>query len=76
MTNAAKNLLDDVLKLESAERAEFAHALLVSLDGQADPELEQYWADEIRRRLQQIDNGDVQLLNGDDVKSRLLAKYK
>jgi putative addiction module component (TIGR02574 family) len=59
MTNRAAQLLDEVLKLPEAERAEIAAVVLASLSG-SDPtdeqkaELETAWQTEIKRRLEQF----------------------
>jgi putative addiction module component (TIGR02574 family) len=58
-------------QLSDAERAELALSLIASLDGPADPDVEEAWRLEIERRLGQIDHGEVQPIPGDEVFSRL-----
>lgn len=59
MTSTAKKLLEDALRLPDRNRAELATSLSESLDPEADPDAEAAWSAEIRRRLQDHDNGSV-----------------
>ena len=55
------------LSLAPQERSELAHQLLLSLDpGDDDGNVEQAWADEIRRRLQAIRSGHATLYDWDE----------
>ena len=60
--------------LSEAQRAELALALLESLDGPADPDVDQAWADEIERRVGEIERGEVELIPGDEVFAKLRRK--
>ena len=68
-------LKQDASRLSDEERAELALALIESLDGPADPEVEEAWRVEIERRLGQIDRGGVQLISGDEVFARLRRRF-
>jgi len=46
-------------QLSNTERADLALSLIESLDGPADPEVEEAWRLEIERRIGQIDRGEV-----------------
>ncbi len=52
MTERAKQLLDDVLRLSLPERAELAAELLASMDGEPEADVEAAWAAEIERRAE------------------------
>ncbi len=67
MTTQADDILQTALSLAPAERAEIAASLIASLDPQASEEIDAAWADEIKRRIDQIDRGEVQLVPADDV---------
>jgi len=71
MTKATQAVLADALRLRPTERAELATELLASLDGPADADAESTWAVEIRRRIEAIDAGTVELEPWDDVKRRI-----
>jgi hypothetical protein len=44
-----------------------AREVIESLDGPADPDVEEAWRAEIERRIGQIDRGEVQLIPADEV---------
>jgi putative addiction module component (TIGR02574 family) len=64
-------LLQQALTLDEKSRAAIAGALIESLDPQADPGAEAAWDREIDRRLQQIDEGSVDLTPWSAVRKRL-----
>ncbi|MFQ5768856.1 MAG: addiction module protein [Acidobacteriota bacterium] len=49
----------EALRLDTEARAAIAEEILASLDGPADPDAEMAWAEEIRRRVQAIESGEV-----------------
>jgi putative addiction module component (TIGR02574 family) len=71
MSEMLAELMRKASELSEAERAELALSLLESLDGPADPDVEEAWRLEIERRIGQIDRGEVQLIPGDEVFARL-----
>jgi putative addiction module component (TIGR02574 family) len=71
MTKAAKAVLADALRLDADSRAEVVAELLASLDGPADPGVEAAWADEVERRVAEIDAGTATLEPWEDVKRRI-----
>lgn len=60
MTQAAKKVLDEALRLPEAERMRVVEGLLAELDGEADADADAAWAAEIERRGAQIERGEVQ----------------
>jgi putative addiction module component (TIGR02574 family) len=71
MADTLFELKQKAAQLSDAERAELALALIESLDGPGDPDVEEAWRLEIERRIGQIDRGEVQLVPGDEVFARL-----
>lgn len=71
MSPLAKELLEQALTLDEAERATLAGALIESLHGPADPGVEEAWNQEIQRRVEELDAGVVQTTRWSEVKSRL-----
>jgi len=55
------------LKLDKKRRAELAKRLIMSLDEQADTDIEQEWIDEVARRKKEIKSGKVSPLSGEEV---------
>ena len=62
------------LALPETERARLAHELLVSLDDGEDPGAAAAWAEEIERRMQQIDDGTAVLEDWDTVRARISSR--
>lgn len=58
MTAKARAILTEALELGAEERTDIAVELLASLDGEADADAEQAWAEEIAARAERARNGD------------------
>lgn len=65
-----ETLRNAAMTLSEQERAALAKDLMASLDGHADEGVAEAWDREIRRRIQQIDSGEVELLDAKEVLSR------
>jgi putative addiction module component (TIGR02574 family) len=63
------------MHLEPSTRALIAETLLDSLDFEEDFEISQAWRDEIQRRCEQIDRGEVELMDSDTVVAELRKKH-
>lgn len=69
--NKTQAILEQALKLPSAERAQIAEHLIASLDEGPDVDVEQAWQEEVQRRIQQIDRGEVQTIPWEEVRRQL-----
>lgn len=70
-------LISDLLALSAKRRAKIAGILLRSLDDEQDvdpEEVEDAWAKEITRRVEEIRTGKVKLIPGDAFMRNLRAK--
>ena len=67
----AKEILEEAMHLEPSSRAFIAETLLESLDFEEDVEISPAWWDEIQRRCEQIDRGEVELIDSDTVMAEL-----
>lgn len=67
MNTQTEQILRSALALPESERAEIAASLIDSLELQRDEDADEVWAEEIRRRLESIDKGEVKLIPWDDV---------
>lgn len=76
MSNSAETVLDSALKLSSEDRARLAAELIASLDGSPDAGVEAAWDSEIERRIEQADQGTVQLLDWTAVKADVAEALK
>src|SRR5437870_13861838 len=59
MTQEAQELLQKALALPENERAELAGNLISSLDAIVDPEVDAAWQQEVVRRLDEVQSGEV-----------------
>jgi putative addiction module component (TIGR02574 family) len=63
MAKDAAELLMDALSLPMEARVALIDSLLESLDTEVDEDAEVRWRDEIVRRLQEIDSGNVKVVS-------------
>jgi putative addiction module component (TIGR02574 family) len=66
----AGELLKHALTLSHEERAELASNLIDSLDPTIDPNAEQAWQEEIARRLEDVETGNVKTLPWEEVRRK------
>ena len=76
MSNLLAELKGKAAQLPEAERAELALALIESLDGPADVDVEEAWRVEIEHRVAQVERGEVELMPGDEVFERLRRRLR
>lgn len=67
---------NEALHLPKEERVRLIKRLVLSLDSPPEEELKADWLLEARRRAEELDNGSVQEVSGEDVlrKARTLTK--
>lgn len=71
-----EEVLSAALSLSPGERAMLADHLLSTLDGPNQKEIEKAWAEEAKRRMREIDEGKVELIDGELGMERLRARLK
>lgn len=74
VTEKAEQVLVEALRLRVRARADIAGKLLDSLDGRAERGVEEAWADEIERRIRDVDSGRVKLVPWSEVRRELRKK--
>jgi putative addiction module component (TIGR02574 family) len=62
MTQAAQQLLTEALRLPTEDRGELIASLIDSLETESDADADAAWSDEIARRLREIDEGRVEMI--------------
>jgi putative addiction module component (TIGR02574 family) len=72
MSTDVAELFVQASTLSENERATLAGLLIESLETERDTDVEEAWADEIQRRIADLDSGAVQTVSWDSVKSKLL----
>jgi putative addiction module component (TIGR02574 family) len=76
MERDAAEVLQDALALPTEARAALIDSLIGSVDHAIDDCAEDACREEIHRRLQQIDNGAVQLIAWDEARRRLRTQLE
>ena len=74
MPMTTTDLRDAALSLSLDERARLARELLQSLDGDADADADAAWARTVERRVEEVRDGSVELIDGDEVHSTIRAR--
>jgi putative addiction module component (TIGR02574 family) len=75
MTHEVSEILKKALALPPEARAALAGSLLESLDEHSSNQgVEAAWSEEIKRRIEEIDSGKVQLIPYEEVRRRLMAR--
>ena len=74
MSENFDEILSAALFLPPDARAMLAEHLLDSLNGEDQKRIDALWADEIERRIREIDEGKVTLIPGDQVMDRLRSR--
>ena len=69
-----EEILRAALLLSPSERAMLADHLLASLDAPNQKEIDEAWAEEAERRMQEIRDGKVQTIDGEQVMQELRAR--
>jgi len=75
-TEALERIRTEVLELTRAECAELAHDLIVSLDEPEEGGVEDAWDREILHRISLIDTGQAKLLDREEFRQKMRARYK
>ena len=73
MSSAAAKLLEEALKLPVEARAALAGSLLDSLDDTIDQDVEEAWALEIARRLEEVQSGKVRAVPWAEARKRIVG---
>ena len=72
MSGKGQRLLEEALALPPNERADLAANLLDSLDEGEDEGVEEAWAQEIGRRVEEVESGRVKPIPWSEARERLL----
>jgi putative addiction module component (TIGR02574 family) len=69
-------LLAEVLRLPRQERARLAQELLSSLEEPDDEEVAAAWANELERRSREVDEGKVETVEWETVRTEMLKEVE
>ncbi len=73
---ATDKLLEEALLLPADERASLVEKLLQSLNLPTEAEVNRLWVEEAERRVSQIEAGEVEVIPGEQVFTKIRAKYQ
>ena len=76
MLDSFEEILSAALSLPPDERAMLADLLLVSLDAPNQKQIDAAWTEEIERRIREIDEGKVEMIDGELVMQKLRSRFK
>ncbi|HEX7828086.1 MAG TPA: addiction module protein [Thermoanaerobaculia bacterium] len=73
MARDLKELIREAVELPESDRATLAGVMLESLDPQPTPAVKAAWSREIERRVREVDNGTVELVDWEEVRAELFS---
>lgn len=77
MTREVSEVLAKAMQLSPHERGLLIDRLVESLDDEpADPDAEEAWAQEIKRRVDDVRSGKVKLIPGEEVMQEMAARLR
>jgi putative addiction module component (TIGR02574 family) len=71
MTQAVAQILEEVEQLSASERAELADRIVESLAHETLPDIAAAQISEVRRRIAQVELGEVAIIPGDEALARV-----
>jgi len=74
MNAKLRELYEAATELPAPDRAELAGMLLETLDGEPDAGVEAAWAEEVERRVRQVDAGEVEMIPWEQVRAELFGR--
>lgn len=75
MTAMTNRVVEEALSLPADMRLNLVDKLITSLNLPIDEDINRLWAEEAERRISQIEAGEVRLVPGEEVFSKIRAKY-
>jgi hypothetical protein len=73
MARDLKELIREAAEMPETDRATLAGVMLESLDPHPTPQIAAAWSKEIERRVREIEEGSVELLDWQDVRAEFLG---
>lgn len=70
MNERVEDLLNEAMELDPEDRADLAGRLLQTLEP-ADPDVEEAWRTEVRRRMEELDSGAVKPVGAEEARKRI-----
>ena len=74
MARSARELFEEAMRLDPAERAALMRLLIDTLDAESDEGAEDAWRVEVERRIAELDSGAVDAVPGEELRARLYQR--
>jgi putative addiction module component (TIGR02574 family) len=74
MARSARELFDEAMRLDPAERATLLRLLVDTLDAESEDGAEDAWLDEVERRIAELDTGAVDTVPWEELRARLYQR--
>ena len=74
MNTSPQEILDTALQLPDKERADLAVSLIESLDRPFDSDVQAAWAEEIQRRIADLNSGAVKAIPWDEARQMIIGE--
>lgn len=71
MTRSARELFEEAMRLDPAERATLLRLLIDTLDSESEEGAEDAWRAEVKRRIGDLDSGAVEAIPWEELRARL-----
>ncbi|MCD6294686.1 MAG: addiction module protein [Deltaproteobacteria bacterium] len=68
-------VIEEALSLPADIRLNLVEKLITSLNSPIDEDIDRLWAEEAERRISKIETGEARLVPGEEVFSKIRAKY-
>jgi putative addiction module component (TIGR02574 family) len=76
MLKTHNRVIEEALSLPTDIRLSLIEKLLMSLNRPVDEENDLLWADEVERRISQVEEGKVKLVSGEEVFAKIRGKHR
>jgi putative addiction module component (TIGR02574 family) len=75
MAIALEKVVDEALMLPADDRIGLVEKIIESLNLPTRSEIDKLWAEEAERRIEELDHGNVALIDGETVFTKIRRKY-
>ena len=74
MARSARELFEEAMRLDPAERAALMRLLIDTLDAESEEAAEEAWRAEVARRIAELDSGAVEAVPWEELRARLYQR--
>jgi len=74
MARSARELFEEAMRLDPAERATLMRLLIDTLDAESEEDAEDAWRAEVERRIAELDSGAVEAVPWEELRARLYQR--